>query len=249
MKEILADVERWQARGERFALATVVATRRSAPRPIGSKLAVSEGGEMAGSVSGGCVENDVYEHAKEVLAGAPPRVLTYGISDEMALSVGLPCGGEIDVFVEAADPALVAEIRGLLDRDQRAVLFTVVEGDAVGSRTLSTDEGDALRPRPKSPARGRARQGLRRRLRPAAAPARLWRGRHGGGALPPGPTARLAHDRGRRAREVSPPGSAVPSADRVIVAWPEEALAQVQPGGATPPSSSSPTTTSSISPR
>ena len=100
---------------------------------------------MAGSVSGGCVENDVYEHAKQVLAGASPRLLTYGISDEMALSVGLPCGGEIDVFVEEADPALVAEIRGLLDRDQRAVLFTVMEGDAVGSRTLSTDEGDALR--------------------------------------------------------------------------------------------------------
>jgi xanthine dehydrogenase accessory factor len=106
MKEILGDAERWRARGERFALATVVATRRSAPRPVGSKLAVSEGGEMAGSVSGGCVENDVYEHAKEVLAGGQPRLLTYGISDELALSVGLPCGGEIDVFVEEADPAV-----------------------------------------------------------------------------------------------------------------------------------------------
>ena len=74
MREILADAERWQARGERFALATVVATRRSAPRPVGSKLAVSDSGEMAGSVSGGCVENDVYEHAKQVLAGAPPQL-------------------------------------------------------------------------------------------------------------------------------------------------------------------------------
>ena len=132
MKEILGDVERWQARGERFALATVVATRRSAPRPIGSKLAVSEGGEMAGSVSGGCVENDVYEHARQVLAGDPPLLLTYGISDEMAFSVGLPCGGEIDVFVEEADPALVGRIRDLIARDERAVLFTVVEGKASG---------------------------------------------------------------------------------------------------------------------
>ena len=100
MKEILGDVERWQERGERFALATVVATRRSAPRPIGSKLGVSEGGEMAGSVSGGCVESDVVLAAQDVLGGGAPRLLTYGITDDMALEVGLPCGGEIDVFVE-----------------------------------------------------------------------------------------------------------------------------------------------------
>ena len=100
MKELLADIERWRGRGERVAIATVVATRRSAPRPIGSKLAVSERGELAGSVSGGCVEADVALYAREVLAGAEPRLLTYGISDEQAWSVGLPCGGEIDVFVE-----------------------------------------------------------------------------------------------------------------------------------------------------
>ena len=144
MREILADAERWQARGERFALATVVATRRSAPRPVGSKLAVSDSGEMAGSVSGGCVENDVYEHAKQVLAGAPPQLVTYGISDELALSVGLPCGGEIDVFVEEADPALVGRIRALLEHGERAVLFTVVEGEGVGTRSLSTDERTQL---------------------------------------------------------------------------------------------------------
>ena len=232
MKEILADVERWQARGERFALATVVATRRSAPRPIGSKLAVSEGGEMAGSVSGGCVENDVYEHAKEVLAGAPPRVLTYGISDEMALSVGLPCGGEIDVFVEAADPALVAEIRGLLDRDQRAVLFTVVEGDAVGSRTLSTDEGDALR-------RGRSHLLEDERGKVFAdvfgPPPRLL---VFGAVDTAEELCRLARQLGWRtivadARGKFATRERVPSADRVIVAWPEEALAQVQPGSDT----------------
>ena len=100
MKEIAHDVERWRERGEKVALATVVATRRSAPRPIGSKLAVSEGGELAGSVSGGCVANEVYDVAREVLRGGEPRLLTYGISDDLALSVGLPCGGEIDVFVE-----------------------------------------------------------------------------------------------------------------------------------------------------
>ena len=100
MKEVLADIQRWRARGDSVALATVVATRRSAPRPIGAKLAISERGELAGSVSGGCVENDVYEHAREVLATGEPKLLSYGIPDEDAWEVGLPCGGEIDVFLE-----------------------------------------------------------------------------------------------------------------------------------------------------
>jgi xanthine dehydrogenase accessory factor len=100
MKEILADVERWRARGEKVAIATVIATRRSAPRPVGAKLAVCQSGEIAGSVSGGCVESDVYEHARQVLETGKPELLTYGIADDDAWSVGLPCGGEIDVFVE-----------------------------------------------------------------------------------------------------------------------------------------------------
>ena len=100
MKEVLDSVERWRERGEKVAIATVVATRRSAPRPTGAKLAISESGEMAGSVSGGCVEGAVYVNAREVLEGGTPRLLSYGISDEEAWSVGLPCGGEIDVFVE-----------------------------------------------------------------------------------------------------------------------------------------------------
>ena len=100
MKEIVDDVERWRERGERVAIATVVATRKSAPRPVGAKFAVSETGEMCGSVSGGCVENDVFEHARRVIETGEPQLLSYGISDDDALTVGLPCGGEIDVFVE-----------------------------------------------------------------------------------------------------------------------------------------------------
>jgi xanthine/CO dehydrogenase XdhC/CoxF family maturation factor len=103
MKEIVDEVERWRARGEQIAIATVVATRKSAPRPVGAKFAVSASGRMCGSVSGGCVENDVFEHAREVLETGTPQLLTYGISDDDALDVGLPCGGEIDVFVERLD--------------------------------------------------------------------------------------------------------------------------------------------------
>jgi xanthine dehydrogenase accessory factor len=100
MKEILDEVERWRKQGEKVVVATVVATRRSAPRPIGTSLAVSESGQMCGSVSGGCVESDVYENAREVMETGTPKLLSYGIADEEAWSVGLPCGGEIDVFVE-----------------------------------------------------------------------------------------------------------------------------------------------------
>jgi xanthine dehydrogenase accessory factor len=100
VKDVLADVERWRSEGEAVAIATVVATRKSAPRPIGSKLAISGRGELAGSISGGCVEGDVAERAKEVLAGGDPMLLTYGIADDQAFEVGLPCGGEIDVWVE-----------------------------------------------------------------------------------------------------------------------------------------------------
>jgi len=100
VKEILPEIEAWRQQGEEVVVATVVATRRSAPRPVGSSLAVSASGKLCGSVSGGCVENDVFEHAREVLATGEPKLLSYGISDDEAWSVGLPCGGEIDVFVE-----------------------------------------------------------------------------------------------------------------------------------------------------
>ena len=100
MQEILSEIERWQGDGERVVVATVVGSRRSAPRPVGSSLAISESGKICGSVSGGCVEGDVYQQAQEVLETGSPKLLSYGISDEQAWAVGLACGGEIDVFVE-----------------------------------------------------------------------------------------------------------------------------------------------------
>ena len=104
MKEVLQDIERWRARGEKIALATVIATRKSAPRPVGAKLAISEGGEMAGSVSGGCVEGAVVTEALRVLDGTRERgVISFGYSDDEAFAVGLTCGGTIHLFVEPLD--------------------------------------------------------------------------------------------------------------------------------------------------
>ena len=100
MKDVFPAIEQWRARGERVALATVVKTLGSAPRGVGAKMAVSAEGSMAGSVSGGCVETALFEEAQEVLRTGQPKLIRYGITDEMAWDVGLACGGTIEVFVE-----------------------------------------------------------------------------------------------------------------------------------------------------
>jgi xanthine dehydrogenase accessory factor len=119
------------------AVATVVATRKSAPRPVGSTLTVTRDGRLSGSVSGGCVESDVFVAAQEVMDTGVPRLVTYGISDDMAFGVGLPCGGEIDVFVEP-QPAREALQPAA---GERAVVFTVVVGDPLGAKLLVREDG------------------------------------------------------------------------------------------------------------
>ena len=103
MKDVLPEIDAWRAAGDRVAVATVVKVEGSAPRPVGARMAVSSAGELAGSVSGGCVESAVFEEAQEVLATGTPKLLRYGITDEMAWDVGLACGGTIEVFVEPLD--------------------------------------------------------------------------------------------------------------------------------------------------
>ena len=101
--KILEQVAAWRREGRKAALATVVTTWGSSPRPVGSQLAVDEGGGMVGSVSGGCIEGAVVKEALEVMDDRKPRLLDFGISNEQAWEVGLACGGQIDVFCERLD--------------------------------------------------------------------------------------------------------------------------------------------------
>jgi xanthine/CO dehydrogenase XdhC/CoxF family maturation factor len=100
MQELISTIEEWRARGDQVALATVVKTGGSTPRPLGAKMIVNSRGEFMGSVSGGCVEGAVIDEARRVLKSGKPQLRKYGIADETAWDVGLSCGGMIEVFVE-----------------------------------------------------------------------------------------------------------------------------------------------------
>jgi xanthine dehydrogenase accessory factor len=128
-------------RGERMAVAMVVDTRRSAPRPLGSRLLVTESGEMRGSVSGGCVESDVVLRAQEVLRDGTPALVQYGISDDDAFDVGLPCGGEIEVFIAPFDADEAGRVRQAIDSGERLSVTTVLSGADAGAKSYG--EGEA----------------------------------------------------------------------------------------------------------
>jgi xanthine dehydrogenase accessory factor len=119
-------------------VATVLAARRSAPRPPGAKLAVNADGRIAGGVSGGCVEGAVVEVAHQILEGAPPALQHYGIADADAWEVGLPCGGEIDVWVQEYQPGRFAEVART---GGRAVEVTAVAGASPGAKLVVEADG------------------------------------------------------------------------------------------------------------
>ena len=100
MRQLLEKIEDWKSEGHDVALATVIEVWGSAPRPLGSKMAIRDDGQMAGSVSGGCVEAAVCQEAERVLDSGEPRLVRYGVADEDAWSLGLSCGGKIEVFIE-----------------------------------------------------------------------------------------------------------------------------------------------------
>jgi xanthine dehydrogenase accessory factor len=252
MKDVLPDVEAWMDRGEPFALATVIATHGSAPRPVGAKLGVGADGRIAGAVSGGCVEGAVAQLAAEVLAGAPAGVARFGLADDESWETGLPCGGLIDVHVARWAPgadSAPARFARLAAADARAALVTVVGDDdaardATGDHLLvlpdGTTDGTLLDPDLAAAAR-------------AAALELVWSQRselrtHAGAGLfvdvvAPAPRliifgavpltqalCRLARVAGWRPLVADPRASfttaqRVPDAERLVVAWPQEALA------------------------
>ena len=136
VRDVLETLERWVGEGTRVATATVVKTERSAPRGPGAVLAVSERGEVAGSVTGGCVEPAVYDEAREVLAGGPPRLVTYGIADEEAFEVGLPCGGTVHIFIDLAERDIVEGIAAAVRAERPVALEVHVAGARIGEKRL-----------------------------------------------------------------------------------------------------------------
>ncbi len=199
-------------------VATVVATRRSAPRPVGSKLIVRENDSLEGSVSGGCVESDVVVAAQEVRETGVSRLVTYGITDDMAFGVGLPCGGEIDVFVEP-----------LGDDADSAVVLTVIRGDGVGEKLDDAELAEAAMRRGRSHVIEVGERTVFADVH--APPPRLFV--YGAvdtaealcaAAKILGWTTIVAD---ARARFATP--ERMPHADELLVLWPDEAFAQVKP--------------------
>jgi len=130
VREVLSDLMRWWEAGETVGVGTVVATFQSAPRPPGASMLVGPGGEAVGSVSGGCVEGAVYELAETVVQTGVPVLERYGVSDDTAFSVGLTCGGILDVYVEKVDRTTfpeLAEIAADIERGRPVAVATVVE--------------------------------------------------------------------------------------------------------------------------
>jgi xanthine dehydrogenase accessory factor len=247
VNDVLNEITEWTARGDRTALATVVATQRSAPRPVGAKMAINEYGEIAGGVSGGCVEGAVVEIADTVIGGEQPRLVHFGIADPDAWDVGLPCGGEIDVWVQAYEPGRFAEVAAA---GGRAAEVTMLEGPSAGAKLLV--EADGAR----TGSLGAPElddEGARTANELIWTDASVRRGSLFVDVVAPPPRlilfgavditgslCTLARDAGWRAYVVDPRArfatrERFPDAEEVIAAWPDEALAGL--GGIDPATS------------
>jgi xanthine dehydrogenase accessory factor len=138
MNEVLDQVSAWLVAGHQVVTATLVRVRKSAPRMPGAVMAVNSAGEVAGSVSGGCVESALYEEAQEVLASGTPRYLTFGIADDEAFAVGLTCGGTIEVFLERLDwfSTLGVALANAIREQRPVAMAVIVSGPGLGARLL-----------------------------------------------------------------------------------------------------------------
>jgi xanthine dehydrogenase accessory factor len=216
MREVLSELIEWTKTGEEIALATVIETWGSSPRPLGSKMAVTRSGKMAGSVSNGCIEGAVFDEAQKVLKSGEPKVAAFGVADDVAFDVGLACGGHIEVFIQPLG-RLQEQLIEMLQRDAPATLRTnlvtgeaeLVEGAPSGSE-LARRAGDVF-------------------VEPFRRPAHLIII----GAIHIAiPLHRLAKLMGYRvtivdARAKFATRERFPEADELIVAWPDEAMTRL----------------------
>ena len=216
MREVLDELNQWTREGEDVALATVVETWGSSPRPLGSKMLVTRSGKMAGSVSNGCIEGAVFEEAQKVLKSGTPRVAAFGVADEVAFEVGLACGGHIEVFIQPLD-RVHKQLIAMLNRNEPATLRTnLVSGDL--ELIAGTAPGTEL-----------ARRDADVFIEPFRRPAHLVII----GAIHIAiPLHRLARLMGYRvtvidARAKFATKERFPEADELILAWPEEAMSKV----------------------
>jgi len=249
MRELFPDVERWRAAGEAVAVATVVQTWGSAPRQPGAKMAVSASGQIAGSVSGGCVEGAVVEAAKQALATGRPGLLSFGVSDENAWSVGLACGGNIQVFVEPLADEHYEPVRDAAAGRRALAMATVVSGaeELIGRKLWLRDDGTTGGSLPEPAAvlvRDALASGASRRAAIAGSevfldvlmpPPRLV---VVGGVHIAIPLVALARTLGFETivvdpREAFASAARFPHADRIVSKWPDRALEEIRPDPST----------------
>ena len=215
MREVIDEIRTWTAAGDRVALATVVETWGSSPRPLGSKMVVSSSGKMAGSVSNGCIEGAVFEEAQKVLKSGEGRLVPYGVADDVAFEVGLACGGHVEVMIQPLAPEHLRLVE-LIDAEKPAELRTnlvtaeVRLTEAAGGSDQPFREGDWF----VEPHRRAAHLVIVGAIHIAM------------------PLHRIAKLMGYRvtvidARAKFATRERFPEADELIVAWPDEALAGI----------------------
>jgi xanthine dehydrogenase accessory factor len=249
MRDVLSDIERWRAEKQPVAIATVVETWGSAPRPAGGKMALTADGRIAGSVSGGCVENAVVEAGKKTLASGKPQLLHFGVSDDTAWSVGLACGGSLDVFVESLDPALFEPVDAAIRGEKPVAVATVIRGPEgeVGRKLVLLEDGGVrgeIDEAALSEARAALSEGASRRVKSEAREIFV-------DVLLPAPRlvivggvhiavtlVSLAKTLGFRTILVDPREAfgntkRFPHADEIVNDWPDKALARIGPDGST----------------
>ena len=216
MREVLQELNEWTRAGEDIAIATVIETWGSSPRPLGSKMLVTRSGKMAGSVSNGCIEGAVFDEGQKVLKTGTPKIAAFGVADEVAFEVGLACGGHIEVFVQPLGN-VHRQLVGMLNRDEAATLrtnLTTGEAELVSGTPPGTElprrDGDVF-------------------VEPFRRPAHLVII----GAIHIAiPLHRLAKLMGYRvtvidARAKFATKERFPEADELIVAWPDEAMSKI----------------------